>query len=217
MEIKIKDLFHYNKETGTKKYPNLTEEQIYKYTHYFINIEYGKIPVFSGATLNNGVVGYVPDLRTDVQKDSHVEGTKKGNKEINYYKNKKEGCITIVADGSAGHSFFRPYEKYKIFCMNISCIALFKKNDEVIKKTNKEYTGLDIEWFSYKFYNKLKNEVAGAGVQHFTKTIFNDMDPLDIPEIEKQLTELGMLRKIFTTKKYLENNIERLEKLIEEI
>lgn len=106
------------KPSDSKTTPNLTEEVIYSYT----NKGALSVPVFSGATENEGVVGFVPypseDLSHISENSIHIENG------IQYFIN-KTGCISVVGDGKAGVMFYRSPEQYPIFSTNISSYTLF--------------------------------------------------------------------------------------------
>jgi len=211
MNIPLLGLFYLKKETGKSNTPNLTEERIYTYSHYFLYTD-TRIPVFSGATANNGIVGYVPDLRMEKQQKKHKVGEILTTEGINYYKNKPEGCITIVADGVyAGYSFYRSLQKYPVFAVNISCLVLYKKPDKKIRETYPNYEGLNLEWFNLKFHNFLLNIVRGEGVKHFTKMVCKNIDNLDIPSLTEQkqeLVHLAHLDKIYKKFHQVKRHIE---------
>lgn len=214
MIIPLLELFDVYKETSSSETPNLTEENIYSHSHYFLNNNYEKVPVLSGSIKNDGIIGFVPDMRNKEDETFHEECRVLNSYGLNYYKNKKEGCITIVADGVyAGYSFFRSQNDCPIFCSNISCLILFKKKDNEIRREINGFDGLNLEWFNLKFHNLLKNILRGAGVKHFTKTICESIEELEIPRLETQNRELLELRKLHTIKtkfNYLCNWIDRI-------
>lgn len=214
MIIPLTDIFEVFKESGSKNSPNLTEEKIYSYTSYFTNDKYPKIPVLSGSIFKEGITGYVPDLRTKKTKKNHLEGIIKLEGGINYYKNKIEGCITIVADGVyAGYSFYRPNNVFPIFCLNASCLVLFKKATSEIKSKYQDYNGLNLEWFYLKNHNFLKNMLIGYGVKHMTKTILASIDDIYIPSLEIQEKELKEIQKLYLIK----NNFDKIKHQINSI
>ena len=206
MIIPFTDLFELYKETDNREIPNLTEERIYSFCQYLVD-NFNKIPVFSGATQNKGIAGYVPYFfdEKNKEKEENKNEIKKNINGINYYHN-KEGCITIVADGKAGFMFLRDRNKYPIFCMNISCIALFKMKEEKIKEKYPEFDGLLLEWFYLRFNNYFQNIINGEGVQHFTKTIYEKID-LEIPSKKEQEIELEEYKRLYTLKNKLGDTV----------
>jgi len=196
MKVSLLNIFDLKKESGSKDAPNLTEERIYSYSHYFLNNE-ERIPVISASIANKGITGYVPDLRNKQQTKEHEQGKIMNVEGISYYKNLLGGCITIVADGVyAGYSFYRNQKNYPLFTINISCLVFFKKSDDEIKKLYPDFNGLNLEWFNLKFHNYLKNVVRGEGVKHFTRTVCKNIDNLEIPKIEEQEKEFNELSQI---------------------
>ena len=214
MIIPLLDLFTTAKETDSNDAMNLTEENIYSHSHYFLNEKYDRVPVLSASTVNEGIIGYVPDLRNSKQKKEQKTGEPINAQGINYYKNKEEGCITIVADGVyAGYTFFRAQNEYPLFCGNTSCLILMKKGDDEIKKDYQKFDGLNVEWFDFRFHNMLKNILRGEGVKHFTQTICKSIEELEIPPIKEQEIELIELRKMNDINKHfdkIKNNTEKL-------
>lgn len=216
MIIPLLDLFTTAKETGSNDAPNLTEENIYSYSHYFLNEKYDRVTVLSASTANEGVIGYVPDLRNAKQKKEQKAGEPINAHGINYYKNKEEGCITIVADGVyAGYTFFRPQNEYELFCSNTSCLILMKKEDYEIKKFYPKFDGLNVEWFNLRFHNMLKNILRGEGVKHFTQTICESIEELEIPSLKEQESELVELRKFNKINKHFGKIKNHAEELLE--
>lgn len=202
ISIPLIDLFEIFKETDNSKTPNLTEESIYKLSEsFFYDKNRERIPVFSGSTSNEGIVGFIPKF-TDIKFNDKKSGAKYSYKGINYYKNKKEGCITLVADGKAGFIFYRSFKEYPIFAMNISSLALFKIEDQIIKQKHPDFEGLSLKWFYTKFFDYFNNLVNKSGVSHFTKEIYEQIN-LDIPEIKEQEREFEMFQFLFDKKRKL--------------
>lgn len=207
MIIPLTELFKFYKETDNQNNPNLTEERIYSYCQ---SIAEGmqKVPVFSGATQNGGVVGYVPNFIEGKLKDVKVVNFTG----INYYIN-KEGCLTIVADGKAGVMFYRKPEDYPIFCMNISCLSLFKRRVEEIQENYPKFDGLDLNWFYLRYKNYLQKVVMGEGVQHFTKTIYETIE-IEIPSLKEQKKELEYYSKMSIMKNRINNILHKINVLL---
>ncbi|MFH1695120.1 MAG: restriction endonuclease subunit S [Candidatus Micrarchaeota archaeon] len=202
MIINFSDLFEFAKEKDSKNIPNLTEERIYSFSDKLSN--YSKVPVFSGSTLNKGVIGYVPNFIKE-QKNNQLFST---TNHINYYNNYNES-ITIVADGNAGHMFYRNKMEFPVFCMNISCIALFNRKIIEIKKRYSDFDGLDLKWFFLKYRNYILNQVKGEGVQHFTKKIYKNIY-IEVPKLEIQKKEKKVLKKAYE----LEDKLNKLNKML---
>lgn len=210
MKINFTDLFDIKKETDNSKTPNLTEERIYSLCQD-INRGMEKVPVFSGSTLNEGIVGYVPNYIKE--KNSKIKQTAKS---INYYSNKKD-CITIVADGKVGFMFYREAKRFPLFCMNIHCLAIFNKKIEEIKKIKEEYSkfdGLNLKWFYFKFSNMFKNLIRWEGVPSFSKTIYSQIE-LEIPNLKEQEQELSNYEEMYNLSVKLEKVIDKIDKIKE--
>lgn len=205
MKINFIDLFYIFKETDNSETPNLTEERIYSFCQDIAN-NFDKVPVFSGATQNKGVVGFIPNYIKTVKSKIQVNANK-----VNYYLNKND-CITLVADGMAGQMFYRTKEEFPIFSMNISCIALFKKENEDIKKIYLSFDGLNLKWFFFRFGNYFKNIVQGEGVQHFTQQIYSTIE-LDIPKLKEQEKELEDYLKIYNLNHSISDILYKIESL----
>jgi hypothetical protein len=169
----------------------LTGERIYSFSSDLPNSE-KRIPVFSGATENKGIVGYVPYYLENAQEaEMDFRVSKNG---INYYFNRND-CITIVADGRAGHIFYRDSATFPIFCMNISTMALFPKKESEIQAKYPDFDGLNLKWFFLKHKNFFENLVRGEGVRHFTKAIYEKIE-IEIPSTKNQARELLYLEEI---------------------
>jgi hypothetical protein len=215
MIIKFTDIFDIYKETDNSETPNLTEERIYSFCQD-LKFSKHKIPVFSGSTQNKGVVGFIPfyldelnEQKKENKSDKNITSTRKHK--LNYYINNND-CITIVADGNAGVMFYRDRKEFPIFSMNISCLALFKKDDKLIKEKISEFDGLNLHWFYLRFYNYIKNLVNSEGVQHFTKKIYDNID-LEIPELTEQNKEFMILNRLYELNIVLHNLDDKIDKI----
>jgi hypothetical protein len=209
MIMKFIDLFNIYTESDSSKSPNLTEEKIYALCLY-LNKSNEKVPVISGQTSQEGVVGYIPSFLN--QKDKEGKKERFTTQGINYYLN-KEDCITIVKDGRAGKLFFRGRNDYPLFAMTIHAIAIFKKDTEEVKEIKKEYSdfdGLNLEWFFLKFRNLFGKMIKGEGVPSFTQYIYEPLE-LEIPKISEQIKEIKLLQQPFDLEIILEKIKEKAE------
>lgn len=189
MIIDFIDLFNIFHESDSKHAPNLTEERIYSYSAELIKFK-DKVPIFSGATENDGIVGYVP-LFLDVKKYKSFKETKN---RINYYVN-KTGVITIIGDGKAGLMTYRYPTQYPVYCMTIHCISIILKNDQEIKQKYPEFDGLWLSWFTNKYSHYFYQLAKGEGVPSFSKYLYEDIT-LEIPPISQQKKELTYFKEL---------------------
>jgi hypothetical protein len=210
-EIPFIELFDIYKETDNSTTPNLTEENIYKFSEEFFKNNSERIPVFSGATLNEGITGFVPNFTKKDFKDFE-KGKKYTYNSINYYKNEDKGCITIIADGKAGVMFIRKYEDYPVFCMNISSMAIFNKDYKKIKEKYPNFEGLILDWFYVKYYEHFVNIAKSEGVAHFTQQIYNTII-INVPPLKEQEKEFLLFKQILDRKYQLNKLYNKLLEL----
>lgn len=214
----LSDLFIFGKQTANKTIDgekitlNLTEEKIYLMLQ---NVDFDNaemIPVFSGATENNGLIGNIPKpiLNYELCKDdfrfiNRDDGTLISN--INIFDwAKNEGldvnqCFDKLLNTYNGLIFLNDI-LYVINNQDLLTIVADGKAGYMFVRNSDEYPifamnissfamipkyNFDLNWFVNKYNEHFINIEKGQGVRHFTQNKINNIS-VDIP-MELEITK----------------------------
>jgi len=207
--IKFKDLFFPFRGANTKNIPELTEKEIYKLLRYQDKSK--KVPVLSGADLNKGLFGFIPNFLskkdlTEHNHDCYIEKNK-----IRYFIN-RNGCLTMIRCGNAGKLFYRSSSRYPIFSLTTSIFTFFKKRDSEIKKKHINFNGLNLKWFCFRFNPLFNNLVKSEGLSTIPLKLINNII-LEIPKLEIQEKQLLLYEKVDELKKNIKNRLLLIKKI----